>query len=343
MDSPSHSRLNRYTKTIRNVIDAGKQVIQSLPEDQEDKDYAYEELLKVVEDLRIQTGKLEPRYSIFGNLFEAAMEMQAGYLLVEAQRGIERGDKGGIQRALNNLVAEQEASAGNPITDMKFEDDLLRPPARSRTAASALADFKKRAERTLDNMVKEAQEVLSSAIKELKETFDQFFKVLEKLMNSFSPCGGSIAITEAIGKIIGSLKKMAGLLKNQGLKQLLASLKEMVHSLDLEALVAKAFGCAGTKDAVAKLRLSSRMDVAKLHAAGARMAELSQQYVLRLKQMKRLLRVVGALGGVLLLTGVATDYTELSLPVAYALIALTIILVGINFAEIKMRRLVANL
>lgn len=283
-----------YSKAIENVVVLGNQVIQSLSDDQNARDYAYRQLVQAVEDLGVQTARLNPEASVSGTLFAAAMEMQTGDLLAEARKGINDGSVIGIQRALNNLVAEQRASDGAPIADLKFEDDLLRPPRKSLTDATALAEFKKRAGRTLDNMVKEAEAVLTIAIREFKEKFHKFFEALDQLITSFSSNGG---LMEGIKKIVGSLKKIAELLKNDGLKRIIASLKEMVDGLDLAAMIAKAFGCANTKSAIAKLKVSSTINRKKLHGAGIQMAKLSREYILLLKQMKRLLGVIGIVGG----------------------------------------------
>jgi len=342
MDSPSLYDSVNYSETIQKIIDASGELIKHLPEDQPGKKkHAFQELADAVEDLRAPTAQMEQEGALSEGVFQAAVDMQAGYLLFEAQRGIECRDRAGIQRAVSNLVAEKKVSEGAPVTEMMFDADLLHPPGKEMTDASALADFKIRAERTLDNMVKEARDVLSIAIKQIKETFDKFSEALEKILHSFSASEG--VITEGIKKIISSLQQMADLVKDKGLQRIIASLKEMVEGFDLNALLAKVFGCERTKDAITELESRATAKNETFRGAATRMAELSREYVLRLKQMKRLLSIVGFLGGALLLTGVGAAYTQWALPVAYALIALTIIVIGIDFAEIKMRRLISSL
>lgn len=107
--------------------------------------------------------------------------------------------------------------------------------------------------------------------------------------------------------------------------------------------MAKAFAVNGTKIAIGEVKLGPTVNQATLMIAGARMAEFSRQYVLQLKRISRVLTVVGAVGGMLLLTGVATHYVEPALPVVYALMALTTILIGMHFADGKMRGLISSL
>jgi hypothetical protein len=111
----------------------------------------------------------------------------------------------------------------------------------------------------------------------------------------------------------------------------------------LKSLVAKAFGCKDTKEVIDRVKLGPTVNRVTLSSANARMAELSRQYVLLLDQVRRVLSVVAAVGGMLLLTGVATHYAGPALPIAYALLALATILIGMNFAEVKMRGLIFSL
>jgi hypothetical protein len=336
--------LIHYSQAIGNVIAAGDKVVDWLPRDQQYKSHAFDKLVEAVDELRLHTDKLEQPFSAPCDLFfEAAVQMQAGYLLIEAGRGIESGNNSGIHSALDNLRAEEMASAGGEVTAQMFEADLLLSPVEGMNDQSALDEFKSRAARTLDNMVTEAHEVLSSALDKFKDTFDEFYEALGKLVNSFSAREGADAIRTGVEKVLSSLNMVAGLLQNERIQQTIESLKEMVHGFDLQQLLAKTFGCRGTKEAIDSVKLSPTVNRATLNAAGARMAELSRQYVLLLKQVRRVLNVVGAVGGILLLTGVAAHYAGPALPVAYAVITLATVLIGMTFADARMRGLISSL
>jgi len=332
---------NHYSGAINNVIVAGDRVLDRLSADQARQDYALQRLSGAVETLLQQTLNAQAPPSSPDDLFStAAVEMQAGYVLIAAGKG----DKNDFNGALENLRAEKSERSGDQVEPLLFDADLLKAPLESATDMAALNDFKGRASRTLDNMVQEADDVFFTAVGQFVKDFDQFWQSLKELVNTF-------AVNDNVNHVgaeavISSLKRLAHVFQSDRLQEMLNRLKDMVKEFKLKdkvhEILEQVYGCEGTKDNIDNLMLSDAVNRTTLLAAGVRMAELSRQYCLVLKQVRRVMAIVSAMGGVLVLAG-AAHYATLGLPVAYALVALATLLIGVTFAEARMRSIISSL
>ena len=344
MASLAQSQLrSHYSGALNNVLVAGDKVLDRMDADQEHQAYALDRLTDAIEILRQQTVAFTQQLSSPDDLFSAAaVEMQAGYVLVAAGQG----DRSIITTALDNLRAEKRERATDQVEPLRFDVDLLKAPAESDTDQKALDDFKQRGVRTLENMVKEADDVFSSAVVQFEKVFDQFWKSFRELANAFAAAQDSGINRVGVEVVISSLKRLDEVFQSERLDEILAGLKDMVERFNLkdkmQQILESIFGYAETKKHIDSLMLSATVNRATLQAASIRMADLSRQYCSVLKQVRRVLTIVGAMGGLLVVAG-AAHYATLGLPVAYALVALATLLIGLTFAESRMRQIIFSM
>lgn len=332
-----------YSQAIDGVIASGDNLLSSLSRDEKDRTFELNKLVAAVDVLHAETlaSKDSPSQAEM-TFLTATSEMRGGYLLIAAGRAVETGDRAAVQAALDPLRAERaEIDTGERLL-LFFEADLLQTPAEAPTDDEALEAFKRRAGRTLDNMVLEARDVVNAALNNFKDKFGVFVDELGNLAKSFST-GGSGIIRSGVDKVLSGLKALMEFVKSDTFEEALDRLKEMVKDLDLEHVLAKAFACDKTKQTIAKLQLQPARNKATLRDAGTRMADLASRYVDLLKNARWLLKAVGLVGGLLVITGVAAQYAALGVPIAYALIALATVIIGIHFARSGMGGVIASL
>jgi hypothetical protein len=340
---PEGQNSELYSHAIGAVIDAGTVFLGTDQQDKEDKILAAQNFAQAVNRLNAQTSALHDASSVEGPFFQASADMQAGYLLVEVGRAFETGDNTGVRAALARLNAESEEISAGKIAPLFFEADLLEGPTLSANNAEALRIFKQRTKRTLDNMVLEARDVIKVAVDKFKDNFDRFVSELGDLAKSFSAQGAGGIIKAGLEKVISGLKTLAEFLRSDALKEAIGYVGEAIKDFDLQHLLARAFGCDRTKETVEKVELGPSVDRAALRDAGVSMAQLSSRYVLLLKRARWVLSAVGVVGGMLVLTGVAAHYAALSVPIAYAIVTVATVLIGMDFADKRMRTIIASL
>jgi hypothetical protein len=343
MSSPTGA----FSAALSNAIESTSQLKRWISADQERKTYALYQLSGSIQQV-LATSHPPESYGSESSYFGAAIQMQSGYLLLQAQSALENNQRVHLQQAETYFTDERAASQGEGLV-LRFEKDLQTFDERLAGAMDdkALLDyFQVRTVRTLDNMVSETKKVLSKALEQIKESYkglkdtvENFFESLGDLLMSFSSGVGD-AVISGIEKIADGLNKMIDLLKIDGLKSIVAGLKEFVQGLDADHMIGNVFGCESTKTHVRNLKLSKFVDRAALERSSKSMAELSRQYVFNLQQMGRVSAIVSVVGGGLLVTGIAPHYVGPALPVAHAVVALVILAIGVNFAERKMRAII---
>jgi hypothetical protein len=333
-----------YSKAIWEVIDAGTVFLGKDQGDQEDKLYAAQKFAQAVDKLSTQTITFHNASSVTeGPFVQASADMQAGYLLIEIGHAVETGDNTGVRSGLARLKAENEEITTGQIVPLFFEADLLEEPTLSGSDEEALKIFKERAKRTLDNMVLEARDVIKAAVDKFKENFDRFASELGDLAKSLSAQGAGGIIKAGLEKVISGLKMLAEFLRSDSLKAAIGYVGEAVKNFDLQHLLATAFRSESTKETIERIELRPPVDRAALRHAGVKMAELSSRYVVLLKRARWVLAAVGVVGGMLVLTGVAAHYAALALPITYAVVTVATVLIGMDFADERMRTLIGSL
>jgi len=343
--SEQDPNLEPYLVALNNVIKAADRFLEwldGLDRTNEEKAFALHKLSEAIEVLHARSKALNSGAEDAARFLRAAGEMQAGYILVEAARVANGGDRTGFRSALDGLRMER-VEISDPISVFPFEKDLLQSGVLGSTDEQALKSFKDRAGRTLDNMVLEARDVISTAVEKFTNDLDSFVQELGELANSLSDKGATETVKAGIEKIVSGIKALAEFLKSDSLQEAIDYLREMTKHLDLEHVLAKAFGCEVTKVTIGTLELGASVNRTTLSTADTQMVDLSSRYVLLLKYARRVLTAVGAVGGILVLTGVAAHYTALAVPIAYAVVALTTVIIGMNFAAHKMRGVIASL
>jgi hypothetical protein len=332
-----------YSQAIQTVIDSGNQLVDWLSRDQEHKTFALNNLTKAVDNLNTSAFALEGSPADVEQPFlKAAAEIRAGYLLIAAGRAVETGDRTGIEQALAQLKAEKAGIDADGIGALFFEADLLQAPPEAATNEEALDIFKTRAGRTLDNMVTEARDVIAAAWAKFKDKLDSFIGELGELAKSFSATGTGVFRT-AVEKVVSGLKSLAEYLKSDSLNDAIGYLKDMVKDFDLEHILAIAFGSAHTKETIQGLALRPPMNRTTLKDAGVRMADVSSRYCKLLKAARWILTAVGVIGGFLVFTPAYVHYATLGIPIAYAVVAVATILIGMTFARSRMGGVIETL
>jgi hypothetical protein len=195
-------------------------------------------------------------------------------------------------------------------------------------------------------MVTEAGEVIHGALDKFASKFNEFVKELGELAKSFSSEGASGVIKSGVEWIVSGLKSLGEFLKTDKLQEGADRLKELVGGGEegfLQRILAAAFGCAGTKAKIDALAPSASRSRERIEDAGRRMAELASHYVQLLKNARWVLKAIGVVGGFLILTGVAAHYAALATPIAYAVVALATVLIGMKFARSLVPELIESL
>jgi len=187
-------------------------------------------------------------------------------------------------------------------------------------------------------MVLEARDVIAASADEFRNSFDSFADELGEMAKSFSAASAGSIVSRGLEKIITGLRLLGEILKSDALQQAIRYMRDVVKNLDLQHVLASAFGCSDTKDAISKLKLYSSANPESLRIADDHMAELSSRYVVLLKQARWVLAAVQAAGSLLVLTGI--HYAALGMPVAYAIVAVATVLIGIDFAHTRMHGLI---
>jgi hypothetical protein len=329
-------------QALEDVIAAGDQLIHWLPETQEKREFALGKLLKAVDSLDAELATQHETSDPERPFLAAAAEMRTGQLLVEAGRAVETGEGQGVRESLTELKTEREELKAGRVVAFFFDSDLLQPPETASDNSQALEAFKTRATRTLDNMVTEARDVITGAVDKFKDRFDSFESELGELAKSFSSAGARGTIQKGVEKIVSGLKALAEFLKNDRLRDAIKYLRDMLGGVKLENILALAFGCADTKKAITGLTLTAARNRQTMREAGARMADLASRYVLLVKRARWVMAAIGVAGGFLALTGVASHYAALGVPIAYAVVALATVLIGIVFARSLLPDLIAS-
>jgi hypothetical protein len=334
--------LEPYMLALNDVIKAAERFQQWLDKATEEKTFALHKLEEAIEVLHARSKALNSGPDDAARFLRAVGEMQVGYVLVEAAHAANGEDRTGFKSALDGLRMER-AEISDPINLFPYEKDLLQSGVLGSTDEEALKSFKDRAGRTLDNMVLEARDVISTAVEKFKKDLDSFVEELGELANSISATGASETVKAGIEKIVSGIKTLAEFLKSDSLREAIDYLKEMTKNLDLEHVLAQAFGCEETKATIYTLELGASINRTTLSIADTQMVDLSSRYVLLLKYARRVLTTVGAVGGILVLTGVGAHYSAMAVPITYAVVAIATVIIGMNFAAHKMRGVIASL
>ena len=83
------------------------------------------------------------------------------------------------------------------------------------------------------------------------------------------------------------------------------------------------------------------MNRTTLRDAGKKMAELASRYVLLLKRARWVTRGIGIVGGLLIITG-TVHVAALGMPIAYTVVAIATLLIGISFVRSGMEEIIAS-
>ena len=339
---------SQYLQAVDRVIAAGDHLVDCLSSNVEKRTYALSMLVRSIDELQ----KHALGWPEFGSVYEqsfvrALVEMQAGCLQVSAGRAIESGDRSPIRAALSKLRGERADEDAARVAALFFDKDLLEFSSESDNDQSALAVFKSRAARTVDNMVEEARDVISTAAEKFKDAFPGFSKELGELSNSFAAQGGNSIVKAGVDKIISGLKMFAEILHSELLQTAIDDLEEVIKEsklkLDFKSVLGKAFRAANTQHAIDKLELRPKLNQTMLKTAETQMAELSRRYVLLLKRARWVLLALATVGSMLVLVGAAALYAAMTMPIAYAVVAVAVVLIGMHFADVELNKLISSL
>jgi hypothetical protein len=276
-------------------------------------------------------------------LYEAAGEMQTGrILIVSAEAAIGRSTVIEVREAFHDLAISKKEVETGTSAPLNFLPDLLRRIEPAKTAGEALEIFKARAGQTLDNMVSEAHEILIDALEKFGKTFESFAKDIADLANSFSSDLSTGILKTGLDKIISGLKALAKILKSESLEAALDTVRDAIKG-GLTTALSAAYGCPATKLQIQNLALTGAMSSESLASASNEMAALSSHYVGLLKQAKRMLAAIGVAGGILALAAASPHIAALGVPVAYAIVFVATVLIGIDYAKTKMQALIGSL
>ena len=331
-----------YAVALNDVIAHGDQLVKSLPKSDADKLMALDKMTAAVEDLGARTNASGAGTDFERRFLESAAQMRAGCLLVSAANAVQTGDSGDVRLSISSLKTEAAAISGGEAVVLKFEKDLLNAPVGAADDETALETFKSRAARTIDNMVTEASEVIGGAVKKFADKFREFVDALVDLSKSFSAEGPEGVIRVGLRKIADGLNAIGEFLKSDKLKDAIGDLKEMVKNFDLNHVLAFSFQCDRTKQAIDGLKSSPSRTRQALEDSGKRMAETASRYVLLLNRARWIITAIGVAGSLLALTGVAAHYAALGTPIAYAVVALAVVLIGYDFAASRMPAIIAG-
>ena len=333
-----------YQAAINDTIDAGKlfrKRLSNVPESQ----------ASALTELTTAAVRFSEAGSDFHGLedaaerafLQAAAEMQAGYLLIEASRAMQAGDSADLREALATFKVEQTDISSRTVSVLLFDKDLTDKPPQSTSPEEALKVFQRRAKRTVDNMISEADEVIQDTVQKLKDKFGkefgEFAKDIGGLGASLSANATNAVPREAVEKIVSGLKKLGEFLHSDNRKEAIGLIQDS-FKLDLRAVLYKSLSCDETKRLIEDVKLKPSMSLDRLNDANGRLVELCLDYVKLLKYARWILKAVVASAALLILTGVFAHYAALGVPIAYAIATVATVIIAIDYARVKMRDLV---
>jgi len=324
-----------YANSLGKVKIALRIVLDRLNKPQPQRDKAVEELSHAVEQWSNQTQRLADAAPDQGerDFLRAAAEVRAGHLVLVAARAAESGDEEALREEIGLVESEQEEADSGHLVALFFEEDLLSVSTWPSDPEEALQQFKERSVRTLDNMVTETQDVISAAWEKFKSKFDDFVAALGDLAKSFASSGAGGWIHWGIEKIVSGLKALAEFLRSDSLNTAIDYLKQLGANLSPEKMLAAAFHRDGTAQEINSVALKPSTTADQLNAAAQKLAGIATRFVNMMKQARWVLKAIGVAGGLLTLAGVTAAHAALAVPIAYAVVAAAVIIIGMDFAD----------
>ncbi len=329
----------RYRNAVRETVAAGEYLLGPLSAQPESRAGALAALCDAAESINSAGLAFEGRENEF---FQASAELRSAALLLAMRRAADGGDGSILKQSLGTFTLESRDIDAGVFKSAFFDDDLLAFPSTSASPEDALAVFKTRATRTVDNMLSETFDVLQDAIEKFEKDFARFAVDLASLGGNLSFDSGS-PLTKEIGeRATAGLKKLGEFLRSDDRKEAVNLIQDAIKS-GLKGALSVTLACAKTKDSITNKALRPGMTEEQLTEAGKRMATFSRDFVELLRYAKWTIRAAGAVGGLLILTGVFAHYAPLAAPIAYAIAAAATVLIAIDYARVKIGALVAEI
>jgi hypothetical protein len=324
-----------YANSLGKVKVALQIVLDRLNKPQPQRDKAVEELSHAVEQWSNQVQELAAAAPDQGerDFLRAAAEVRAGHLVLVAAQAAEGGDEKALRDEIGLVESEQQEAESGHLVALFFEEDLLNVSNRPTDPDKALEQFKERSIRTLDNMVKDTGEVVSLAWDKFKDKFDAFVDALGDLAKSFSSSGAGGWIRWGVEKIVSGLKALAEFLKSASLNTAIDYLKQLGANLSPEKMLAAAFHRDGTKQDIENLSLKPSSTADQLNSTADKLAAIAGRFVNMMKQARWVIKAIAVAGGLLTLVGVTAVHAALAVPIAYAVVAAAVIIIGMDFAD----------
>jgi hypothetical protein len=324
-----------YANSLGKIKIALQIVLDRLNKPQPQRDKALEELSHAAEQWSNQTQELATAAPDQGerNFLRAAAEIRVGQLVVVAAQAAESGDEKALREEIGLVESEQQQAESGHLVALFFEQDLLNVSNRPTDADEALKQFKERSIRTLDNMVTETSDVVSEAWDKFKDKFDAFVGALGDLAKSFSASVAGGWIRWGIEKIVSGLKALAEFLKSDSLGTAIDYLKQLGANFSPDKVMADAFHRDGTAQDIQNLSLEPSSTADQVNSAAGELAAIATRFVNMMKQARWVIKGIAVAGGLLTLVGVTAVHAAAAVPIAYAVVAVAVIIIGMDFAD----------
>ncbi|MGA9389788.1 MAG: hypothetical protein WBV69_05005 [Candidatus Sulfotelmatobacter sp.] len=109
--------------------------------------------------------------------------------------------------------------------------------------------------------------------------------------------------------------------------------KQLGANLSADDVLAAAFHRDGTEQDIQNLSLKPSSTADQLNSAADQLAAIATRFVNMTKQARWVIKAIAVAGGLLTLVGVTAVHAALAVPIAYAVVAAAVIIIGMDFAD----------
>lgn len=318
---------------LSRVATEAQALAEAATEDISYRKFIFEKLQNAVDQLAKESRQSSSNAESLpeSQFLQATADMRGAYLLMQAAKTVETGDPAPVKEALSQLQAEaQEQQA----IQLNFEADLLEQTNIPADAGDALKLFQERSVRTLNNMITDARDVISLVIDKFKDKFDDFIGALGDAAQSIAATGKPGLLQRAAEMAVSGLKSLAEFLKNDALQSAIERLREIVKGLKLEDVLAYAFQAKKTEAEFQEIKLRPTTTASVVNGVIQDLTDLAKRFVVLMKRAQWVVKAIPVIGGLLVFTGIGAHYAALGVPIAYAIVAAAVIIIGMDFADV---------
>lgn len=364
------SPAGEYLKNTRQVLGAGRQLLEALEQDDlEALDYAVKQLASAsdaqgssADNYRAfmfsegEAAEQRPRSAgvpkalALEDVFASTLtDLQVGNVLLAAGQSVE--EEGAQPRpelladALGRLENTAASIGGGPggVSPARFnfsESEGQPAPSKSSTDDEAVGSYRERAGETLDALVKETYGVAASVIEALKQLDPSaVLKALEGLGGPIKAAVGFAdrLITKGVEKIKSAVEALVNFIGNDALTKIKDKLLELWREVSegdfAQSLLAHLLGIHATHEKVAQRLDAGNIDRDSLAEGSDALARLVADYRKHMGVAKKSVAAITFASAVIGWTSLGPQNAALIAGVGYSTVLAAVMLVGMDYAD----------